>query len=39
MTTFFFCLLVFVVVFLVDEMAFLWRADDGPTMNAGLVAL
>ena len=21
------------------EMAFRWRADDGPTMNAGLVAL
>ena len=21
------------------EMAFLWRADDGPTFNAGLVAL
>ena len=21
------------------EMAFLWRADDGPTLNAGLVAL
>ena len=21
------------------EMAFRWRADDGPTLNAGLVAL
>ena len=21
------------------QMAFRWRADDGPTMNAGLVAL
>ena len=21
------------------EMAFLWRADDGPTLDAGLVAL
>ena len=23
----------------VIEMAFRWRADDGPTLNAGLVAL
>ena len=22
-----------------SEMAFRWRADDGPTLNAGLVAL
>ena len=22
-----------------SEMAFLWRADDGSTLNAGLVAL
>ena len=23
----------------ISEMAFRWRADDGPTLNAGLVAL
>ena len=22
-----------------NDMTFLWRADDGPTLNAGLVAL